>query len=80
MNQTGITKPKQLFFYWLWLRYLAIALTHNVLVISTTYPEILCYLANSWPKSAKALNSSAFPEGSKKNRVDCSPASPLNRV
>ena len=31
-------------------------------------------------KSLKALNSNAFPEGSKKNMVACSPGSPLNRT
>ena len=30
-------------------------------------------MAKSWPRSAKALNSSALPAGSRKNIVDCSP-------
>lgn len=31
------------------------------------------YLANSWPMSLKALNSSALPQGSNRNMVACSP-------
>src|SRR6476620_11391695 len=36
--------------------------------------------ANSWSRSAKALNSIAFPAGSRKNIVHCSPGSPSNRT
>jgi hypothetical protein len=38
------------------------------------------YLANNCSMSLNALNSSAFPAGSKKNIVACSPTSPLNRT
>ena len=37
-------------------------------------------VANSWPMSAKALNSSALPAGSRKNIVACSPTWPLKRI
>jgi NAD(P)-dependent dehydrogenase (short-subunit alcohol dehydrogenase family) len=36
--------------------------------------------ANSWEGSWKALNSSALPEGSRKNIVHCSPGSPWKRT
>ena len=32
------------------------------------------YLANNWFRSPKALNSSALPDGSRKNMVACSPS------
>ena len=38
------------------------------------------YLANNCPMSLNALNSKAFPAGSKKNMVACSPGSPLKRM
>src|ERR1044072_1971424 len=38
------------------------------------------YFANSDDISANALNSSALPEGSRKNIVACSPTSPLKRT
>lgn len=38
------------------------------------------YFANSWPISLNALNSKAFPAGSLKNIVACSPTSPSNRM
>lgn len=38
------------------------------------------YLANSDDISANALNSSALPDGSRKNIVACSPTSPLKRT
>ncbi len=38
------------------------------------------HLAKSWPRSAKALNSSALPDGSRKNIVACSPTWPLKRT
>ena len=38
------------------------------------------YLANSDARSRNALNSSALPEGSRKNMVACSPTSPLKRI
>ena len=38
------------------------------------------YLANNCPISLKALNSSAFPAGSKKNMVACSPTCPSKRI
>src|SRR6185437_241519 len=37
-------------------------------------------VANSWSMSANALNSSALPNGSRKNIVACSPASPRKRT
>ena len=36
------------------------------------------YFSKIWLKSLNDLNSSAFPAGSLKNIVACSPASPLN--
>ena len=36
--------------------------------------------AKTWRSSANALNSSALPDGSRRNIVDCSPTSPANRV
>ena len=42
--------------------------------------EGAAHLANTMASSAKALNSSALPLGSRKNMVDCSPGSPLKRV
>lgn len=38
------------------------------------------YLANSESSVAKPLISTALPDGSKKNMVPCSPASPLKRT
>lgn len=38
------------------------------------------YFAKSWLISLNALNSKALPQGSKKNNVACSPASPLNLI
>ena len=38
------------------------------------------HVANTWASSANALNSSALPDGSRKNIVACSPGSPLNRT
>ncbi|MRX63196.1 hypothetical protein GJ691_03340 [Maribacter sp. RZ05] len=40
----------------------------------------LRYFANNCDISLNALNSSAFPAGSKKNIVACSPTSPSNRM
>ncbi len=42
--------------------------------------QAAAYFANNWLRSSNALNSSAFPAGSRKNIVDCSPTSPSNRV
>ena len=38
------------------------------------------YLANSESRLAKALISTALPDGSRKNMVACSPGSPLKRI
>lgn len=38
------------------------------------------YFANICERSAKALNSRAFPDGSRKNMVACSPISPSKRL
>lgn len=38
------------------------------------------HLANNWSMSRKLLNSSALPQGSKRNSVACSPTWPLKRI
>src|SRR5690606_33346290 len=50
-------------------------------VIHARHPVLRrAYLANSESRFLKDLNSSALPEGSRKNMVACSPTSPLKRT
>lgn len=42
--------------------------------------RVVIYLANRESMLANALISTALPEGSRKNKVACSPTSPLKRM
>ena len=49
-------------------------------VMTTRIGSGYAFFANSWSMSPNALNSSALPNGSRKNIVACSPGSPLKRT
>merc|ERR1712048_476160 len=56
--------------------------THKAAAMPSALPSCpelaTSYLAKRFSGCVMALNSSAFPEGSKKNMVDCSPGCPTN--